>query len=128
MDLQTHTRINSGLCGNLIHLEVDKAVVQLTATDEMVVDHHNLIHGGFVFGLADYAAMCAVNHPNVVLGSAECRFIHPVFNGQILVATASVNSKNGKKRTVHVQIKCEDRTVFEGGMICFVLEKHVTQV
>jgi acyl-coenzyme A thioesterase PaaI-like protein len=47
----------------------------------MVVDAHGLVHGGFVFGLADYAAMLAVNDPNVVLGAAEARFLKPVRRG-----------------------------------------------
>ena len=31
-----------------------------------------------MFGAADYAAMLAVNDPNVVLGNAELRFVAPV--------------------------------------------------
>jgi acyl-coenzyme A thioesterase PaaI-like protein len=44
----------------------------------MAADQRGLVHGGFTFGLADYAAMVAVNDPNVVLGAAEVRFLAPV--------------------------------------------------
>ena len=54
-----------------------KAIVELTATPEMEADASGLTHGGFTFGLADYAAMLAVNHPNVVLGSAQTKFTSP---------------------------------------------------
>jgi len=47
----------------------------------MVVDDHKLVHGGFIFGAADYAAMAAVNDPNVVLGSAEVSFLKPSKSG-----------------------------------------------
>ena len=57
---------------------------------------------GFVFGLADYAAMLAVNDPNVVLGSADMRFIAPVKVGDEVVATATVTESKGKKRVLEV--------------------------
>lgn len=47
----------------------------------MKVDSHGLIHGGFLFGAADYASMLAVNDPNVVLASAEVRFLRPLKSG-----------------------------------------------
>jgi len=43
----------------------------------MAVDQMGLVHGGFTFGAADFAAMAAVNDPNVVLVSSECRFFKP---------------------------------------------------
>jgi acyl-coenzyme A thioesterase PaaI-like protein len=48
----------------------------------MAVDDRGLVHGGFVFGLADHAAMLAVNDPNVVLGAASTRFLKPVRVGE----------------------------------------------
>ena len=68
-------------CGTLVELGEGSARVALDAIDSMVVDAQGLVHGGFVFGLADYAAMLAVNDPNVVLGAAETRFLKPVRRG-----------------------------------------------
>ena len=48
----------------------------------MAADGRGLVHGGFTFGLADFAAMCAVNDPNVVLGAATCKFLAPVQVGR----------------------------------------------
>ena len=71
MKENTHLQINKDLCGTPIKIEEGYCLVRLKATESMKVDNRGLIHGGFIFGVADYAAMLAVNHPNVVLGSAE---------------------------------------------------------
>ena len=66
----------------------------------MVVDEKGLVHGGFAFGLADYTAMLAVNHANVVLGGSKSRFIAPVRTGEIMRAEAHVESTDGRKHVV----------------------------
>ncbi len=91
----------------------------------MAVDHSGLVHGGFIFGLADHAAMLAVNHPNVVLGGADVKFIKSVKINESLYAEAKVISSDGKKHIVTVVVKRENDAVFSGEFTCFVLEKHV---
>mgnify|MGYP001037343648 FL=1 len=91
----------------------------------MRADDSGLVHGGFVFGLADYAAMLAVNHPNVVLGRAEVAFLKPAGAGELLTATARVIESEGKKRTVAVEIVRGDERVFTGTFLCVVPERHV---
>ena len=72
-----------------------------------------------------YAAMLAVNHPNVVLGSADVKFLIPVRVGDTLEARASVEKKDGKKQLVDVVITKSAETVFTGRFTCFVLDRHV---
>jgi acyl-coenzyme A thioesterase PaaI-like protein len=91
----------------------------------MAVDDSDLVHGGFIFGLADHAAMIAVNHPNVVLGAAEVKFLKPVKVGQSLVAEATVANESDKKRLVKVVVKRGDDNILEGTFSCFVLDQHV---
>ncbi len=109
-------------------MEKGKAVVEVTATVEMVVDDRGLVHGGFTFGLADYAAMLAVNDPHVVLGSADVKFTAPVKAGDRMMAACSVVSTEGKKRVVSVEVSVGDRVVLRGSMVCYVLERHVLDV
>ncbi len=71
MEIKTHLAIDRRLCGEPLELREGFASVELTTTREMEADSSGLVHGGFVFGLADHAAMLAVNHPNVVLGQAH---------------------------------------------------------
>jgi len=91
----------------------------------MRVDDSGLVHGGFVFGLADYAAMIAVNHPNVVLGGADVKFLKPIRVNESITAEAKVIKKQGRKRNVQVSVMKGNEKVFEGEFICFVLDKHV---
>ena len=84
-----------------------------------------LIHGGFTFGLADYAAMLAVNHPNVVLAEAKARFTAPVILGEKMRAHARVVEKKGRRRRISVEVTVGDRSVMEGEFLCLVLDRHV---
>lgn len=125
LNIKTHDRIDRRLCGNPLSLEEGVCTVALRLTDEMRADDSGLVHGGFVFGLADYAAMLAVNHPNVVLGKADVAFLKPAGAGELLTATARVMVSEGKKRTVAVEIVCGDERVFTGTFLCVVPDRHV---
>ena len=100
-------------------------LAERTVKSSKKVDEEGLVHGGFIFGLADLAAMVAINHPNVVLGSAETRFIAPVRLGERVLAEARVLEEKGKKRIVEVVAKVGDRPVLTGKLTCFVLDAHV---
>ena len=89
---QTHLGIDAGLCGSPVRLTDGHAEVRLATVPAMAVDESGLVHGGFVFGLADHAAMLAVNDPNVVLGGANTRFLKPVRVGEVVVAVATVGA------------------------------------
>ncbi len=125
----THLLVSKKLIGSVISIGNDCATVKLTITKEMIVDTYNLSHGGFVFGLADYAAMVAINKPTVVLGKATTKFLKPVvLNDEVTaVATISENS-NEKKVIVSVAVKNQKHElVFEGEFVCFILEKHILE-
>lgn len=122
----THERIDHALCGEPVALEPGKAEVRLVTTATMAVDERGLVHGGFVFGLADHAAMLAVNDPNVVLGQAQMRFLRPLRVGEAVVARAAVTAEAGKRRTVAVEVARESgEAVATGELVCFVLDRHV---
>lgn len=126
MKQTTHTTINLDLVGRVLEIETDHfARISLVTNNEMVVDNKGLIHGGFTFGLADYAAMTAVNHPNVVLTDAQVHFVRPVKLGDILLALGRVEEKDGKRRKVQVEIRVADKVVFQGKFNCIITEKHV---
>ena len=125
MDIKTHLAIDRGLCGQPLELGEGFARVELATTAEMEVDSSGLVHGGFVFGLADFAAMLAVNHPNVVLGHASSRFLKPVRSGQTLQAIAEIVFRDGHKKTVQVEVSRDGETVMSGEFVCYELERHV---
>ena len=125
IELNTHLEIDTSLCGKVIKLQVDYAEVLLHTTQRMSVDSRGLVHGGFVFAAADYAAMTAVNDPYVVLGSASSKFMAPVKVGDAVLCRATVVSEKGKKREVEVQAFVSEKPVFESSFTTFVLDQHV---
>jgi uncharacterized protein (TIGR00369 family) len=132
MQQRTHASLDRELCGEPQRLEHGVAVVELVASERMRADDRGLVHGGFVFGLADHAAMLAVNHPNVVLGSASLRFERPVIVGERLRARATVRAVQGRRQTVEVEVERSGPTTAEAGEIvmrgeltCFTPDRHV---
>lgn len=125
MEPRTHLGISARLCGTPTHLGEGTALVELATTDEMRADDRGLVHGGFVFGAADYAAMLAVNDPNVVLGAAETRFTAPVAVGEVVLLQARRTAVDRRKHTVEVSGSVGDRVVFTGTFSTFVLDAHV---
>lgn len=121
---QTHQAISSVWVGEPLELAPGKAVARLQTRTEMAADDRGLVHGGFTFGLADYAAMLAVNDPHVVLGGADARFLAPVRVGEVLTARAEVVEETGKKRSVRCTV-ATDREVFSATFTCFVLAQHI---
>ncbi|GAB6102827.1 PaaI family thioesterase [Thermococcus atlanticus] len=128
MEQRTHVLASRRLVGEPAKIEDGKAEVELLTTEEMAVDEYGLVHGGFTFGLADYAAMLAVNEPTVVLGKAEVKFLKPVKAGEKLIARAEVTEDLGKKKLVKAEVFNErDEKVFDGTFHCYVLERHVLE-
>ncbi len=125
MNPHTHLHIDRTLCGEPVALADGRASVRLSTTPSMAADDRGLVHGGFVFSAADYAAMLAVNHPHVVLGAAECRFTAPVQVGQAVVVDAEVASVSGRKHRVEVRATADGVEVLTGTFTAFVLDHHV---
>jgi acyl-CoA thioesterase len=126
--IKTHDRINQELCGEVIKIEQGYVELRLTTTPEMVADDVGLIHGGFVFSAADYAAMLAVNERNVVLVASDCQFLSPVKFHDEVNFVARVRHKEGRKRNVHVEAFVLDIKVFEGEFKTVITEKHVLKL
>jgi uncharacterized protein (TIGR00369 family) len=125
LTIQTHREINREAFGTPVYLEEGVSRVALLTNRSMAVDETGLVHGGYIFGLADYAAMIAVNHPNVVLGSSEVKFLKPVRAGETVIAAATAEARQGKKQIVAVTVTRDDEAVLSGSFTCFVLDRHV---
>ena len=123
--IHTHLSIDRALCGEPISVGAGTAEVVLSTSAVMAADSRGLVHGGFVFGAADYAAMLAVNDPKVVLGSAETRFVAPVSVGDAVRLTATQVAEKGKKRVIEVRGSVGETEVFTGTFTAFVLAAHV---
>lgn len=127
MKICTHGRIDQTLCGKPLDVVDGHSRVDLTTTPSMAADDKGLVHGGFIFGAADYAAMIAVNHPHVVLGASDVKFLKPVRVGETVTARAQIQEVKGKKYWVAVSVSRAAEEVFQGMFTCFVLDKHVLE-
>ena len=125
MEQRTHEQIAAHLCGRPVELGAGRARVVLELSREMAADGRGLVHGGFTFGLADYAAMLAVNEPPVVLASAQVKFLGPAVAGDRLEAEATVERSEGKKRWVKVVVRRAGTPVLEGEFLAVVPDKHI---
>lgn len=123
----THKQVDTRWSGRPSLLRRDFARVELDVSEEMLADAFGLAHGGFVFSLADHAAMLAVNHPNVVLGAAEVRFHTPIVLGDHLEAEARVADRSEPKIPVEVNVLRRGEVVFSGVFLCFTPERHVLE-
>jgi len=126
--LTTHNSINQDLNGEILVIEQGYVEIRLTTTPEMVVDKLGLIHAGFIFSSADYAAMVAVNEKNVVLVASDCQFLSPVKLHDEVNFIARVRHKEGRKRNVNVVAYVHDIKIFEGEFKTVILEKHVLRL
>jgi uncharacterized protein (TIGR00369 family) len=119
---KTHLAISEELVGTIEALETGKSArVSLTTLPRMKADEQGLIHGGFTFGLADYAAMVAVNEPSVVLLSSSVKFLKPVIIGDRLTALARIQLIEGRKQKVWCDVFNQDQQkVLEGEFLCLI--------
>ena len=125
MEQRTHEKIAAHLCGTPLAISEGRARVALEVSAEMAADGRGLAHGGFTFGLADYAAMLAVNEPTVVLAGATLKFLGPVVVGDRVEAEATVDRQDGKKRWVKVVVKRAGQPVLEGEFFAVVPDRHI---
>ncbi|CAA6803104.1 MAG: Hot dog fold protein HP0420 [uncultured Sulfurovum sp.] len=125
MELKTHLKLDNTLNGELLELKEGYAKVVLKTIQNMVADAEGLIHGGFIFGAADFTAMATVNDPYVVLAKSETKFLAPVKVGQSVTFQGKNIESNARKQTIEVTGTIENKKVFVGTFYTVVLDTHV---
>lgn len=126
-DIKTHSKIKSTLVGNLIELAKNTSKVVLQTTNEMSVDEFGLVHSGFIFGSAEYAAVAAVNEPNVVIIGCRSKFFAPAKVGDLINFEAKGRFEDARKREIKVIGMINEIKVFEGIFQAVLLERHILQ-
>lgn len=124
-DLKTHDKIRTNLCGTIIKLDNGYSKTTLQTTKEMVLDDLGLIHSGFIFGAADYAAAVAVNEANVVVIGSRSSFLAPAKLNDLIEFEAKAKFEDSRKREIKVVAKINDIRIYEGTFHAVVLEQHI---
>ena len=82
-----------------------RAVVTMRATGPMV-NGHGIVHGGYLFLLADtaFAYACNSHGPATVASGAEITFVTPARVGDELIATAAERTRFGRNGIYDVTV------------------------
>lgn len=90
-------------------IETDHARVRMTITDVMV-NGHDIAHGGYIFTLADsaFALACNSRGRTTVAAGADITFVAAARRGDVLVAEARVRTAYGRSGITDVTVTRED--------------------
>ena len=124
-DLLTHAKVKSSLVGTLTELGKSTSKVVLQTTHDMVVDEFGLIHNGFLFGAAEYAAVASINQANVVVIGCRSKFFAPAKLGDIIEFESKGRYEDARKREIKVLGSINGVKVFEGIFHAVLLENHI---
>ena len=101
---------NDDVASRLLGMELvdaghGRAVIRMPVTDVMI-NGHDVAHGGYVFLLADSAFACACNShgPVTLAAGADITFVSPVRKGDVLEAHAAERVTFGRSGIYDVTV------------------------
>jgi acyl-CoA thioesterase len=105
---------SQGLGMEILHVKPGEATLTMTVRPHMV-NGHGIVHGGFIFLLADSAFAFACNSHNECAVAAQCNisFIRPGKLGDRLIATAREISRTGRSGIYDVRVSVDDTAIAE---------------
>ncbi len=124
-DLKTHSKIRTNLCGTIVKLDSGYSKTTLQTTKDMILDNLGLIHSGFIFGAADYAAAVAVNEFNVIIIGSRSQFLAPAKIDDLIEFEAKAKFEDSRKREIAVTAHINEIKIYEGVFQAVVLEQHI---
>ncbi|ANV98398.1 hypothetical protein BBW65_06140 [Helicobacter enhydrae] len=125
IELMTCTALKSDLCGVILNHTEEEILTKFTPTKQMICDEDNLIHSGFIFNAANYAAMCLVNQPFSVTIGSEVEFLAPLEFEQEMHFVGVIKQSNNKKYEVRVIGNLLDIKIFEATFYIAIFDKQL---
>lgn len=124
-ELKTSNAIKLNLNGTTTFLEKNHAKTRFYTNADMVADDDGLIHTGFIFSAANYAALVAINEEFCVTIGARIHFYGAIKLGDVVEFEAKAHFDESRKREVRVMGKTKDIKIFEGTFQLVTLEEHI---
>lgn len=124
-DLEVCTGMSSAVVGQLLELYRNKAVVRFSPTEKMIIDESKMIHAGFVFNAASFAAMAAINKKHSVLIASDVKFLAPIELGHEVTFKAEAVQSDTKKCEVKVEGYLLDIKIFDSLFHIAVFDKKI---
>ena len=105
---------SSGLGMTIVEIGAGRAILTMPVRQHMV-NGQRIVHGGFIFTLADSAFAFACNSHNhrAVAAQGSITFIKPGKLGDVLVATAREVSRSGRSGIYDVRVTVGDEVIAE---------------
>lgn len=128
ISLKTHTLLNDKFSGKVDKLKEGFAEIHLDIISEMFADEQGLIHNGFMFSAASFAATSAINEKYGFVIGAVVNFLSPVRQDDRVIFKAKSRQKLGRKRVVDVIGRVGDIKVFVGEFSIIIMDKHILNV
>ena len=96
----------------LAHVSGGKAVMYLDVATQHL-NGHNIMHGGFLFTLADtcFAVACNSYNQKYVSQHGEITYLAPAYEGDKLTAEAREISRQGRTGVYDIEIRNQDDTL-----------------
>lgn len=127
-ELRIYKKINKDLCGEIVNLSKNKAVVKFVPTEKMVVDDNMLVHYGFVFSSASFCAIAAVNQPHSMIIYSETKFLSPIELNSEITFKAHALQSDLKKREVVVEGFLYNIKIFDAIFHIVVFDKNIFKI
>ncbi len=124
-DIKTSPAIKLNLSGTTTFLEKNHAKTKFYTNADMVADDRGLIHSGFIFSAANYAALVAINEEFCVTIGARINFFGPLKLGDIIEFEAKAHFDENRKREVRVTGHTKEIKIFEGTFQLVTLDEHI---
>ncbi|MBO8126710.1 MAG: transcription factor FapR [Firmicutes bacterium] len=123
---QAYGRVKSvsstDIIGDLIEINLDESALSVLDTDSsMTFAASEIVRGHHIFAQANSLAAALVDAPVALTGSAQIKYLAPVYAGQRIVAKAKVTKIEGRKRLIKVRSYVGDKDVFVGDFTLFAL-------
>jgi acyl-CoA thioesterase len=105
---------SSGLGMKIVEIGPGSAKLTMTVRPDMV-NGQRIVHGGFIFTLADsaFAFACNSHNQRALAAQGNITFIRPGKLGDRLVATAREVSRSGRSGIYDVQVKVGEDVIAE---------------
>lgn len=105
---------SSGLGMSIVDIGPGRATLSMIVQPHMV-NGQRIVHGGFIFTLADsaFAFACNSHNEKAVAAQGNITFIRPGKLGDTLVATAREISRNGRSGIYDARVTVGDEVIAE---------------
>lgn len=125
-DLNVCKELPANVVGEIVEFYNGKIVTKFTPTNRMLMDDNSgMIHAGYVFNAASYAAMAAINKKYSILIAADIKFLAPIELGHEVVFKAKAIQSDMKKCEVKVEGYLLDIKIFDSLFHIAIFDKKI---